>query len=155
MNMRLPLLCATVLALGTAACVSTGRKVTEIRNDDGSRVVKALSEDGTSRTETHYRSDNSTAYVKTYREMTKGARPKYAVVRDSSDRVTMSENYLYNSAGQLQRLETLNAQGQAVVIMTYAYSPDGKYAGHQHTDPAGYPLTQEQAEAIWATLEPK
>lgn len=146
---------ATALLFGTAACVSPDKNAAEIRNDDGSRIVKILSEDGTTRTESHYRSDNSVAYVKTYLGMTKGAKPQSAVVKDSAGRVTMSENYRYNAAGQLQQLDTLDASGEVVVIMHYEYSADGKYAEHQHTDRAGNPLSQEQAEAIWSRLEPK
>lgn len=146
---------AAALIFGAAACVTTDKNVTEIRNDDGSRVVKALSADGTSRTETHYRGDNSVVYVKTYLGMTKGSQPQSAVVKDSSGRVTMSENYSYNATGQLQQLVTLDAQGKVVMTMDYEYSTDGKYTGHRHTDSAGQLISQEQAEAIWSRLEPK
>lgn len=155
MKKRIPIICAAVLLLGSAACVFPGKKVTEIRNDDGSRVVKTLSEDSTSRTEIRYRSDNSVACEKTYLGMTRGARPQSAIVKDGSGRVTMSEHYHYNAAGRLQQLDTLNGQGETVVIMRYTYSADGKYTDHQHTDRSGKTLTQEQVEAIWSELEPK
>ena len=155
MKKRLPILCAAVLLLGSAACVFPGKNIIEIRNDDGSRVVKTLSQDGTSRTEIRYRSDNSVAYEKTYLGMTQGARPQSAIVKDGSGRVTMSEHYRYNAAGRLQQLDTLNGQGETVVVMHYTYSADGKYTDHQHTDRSGNALTQEQVEAIWTTLEPK
>lgn len=155
MKKRLPILCAAFLLLGSAACVFPGKNIIEIQNDDGSRVVKTLSQDGTSRTEIRYRSDNSVAYEKTYLGMTQGARPQSAIVKDGSGRVTMSEHYRYNTAGRLQQLDTLNGQGEIVVIMHYTYSADGKYTDHQHTDRSGNVLTQEQVEAIWSALEPK
>jgi len=155
MKKLLPLLCAAALLLGSAACIFPGKNITEIRNDDGSRVVKTLSEDGISRTEIRYRSDNSVAYEKTYLGMTRGTRPQSAIVKDGAGRVTMSEHYRYNAAGRLQQLDTLNGHGEIVVIMHYTYSADGKYTEHQHTDRSGKTLTQEQVEAIWSALEPK